>query len=140
MLHVSDWTAGVEIALVDQPNSKRVVARIHEGEKAQAVTGEGHSIPLRVLAKHDHPDAGVKAATSFIACTTPARGAWTVWHSDQIVEIENFLRQRTVPSLHLVGETQDHIGHRRVDDLPPETFPTRTHVVNGQQRLRPAAW
>lgn len=73
MLHVSDWTAGVEIALVDQPNSKRVVARIHEGEKAQAVTGEGHSIPLRVLAKHDHPDAGVKAATSFIACTTPAR-------------------------------------------------------------------
>jgi hypothetical protein len=84
------WTANVEIALVDQPNGKRVVARIHEGEKAQAVTGEGHSIPLRVLAKHDHSDGGVKAGDIIYSLHYTGEGAWKVWHSDQIVEIENF--------------------------------------------------
>jgi len=47
--------------LLDQPNGKKIVAQLHKGEKVQGVTGEVHSIPLRAIAKHDHPNEGVKA-------------------------------------------------------------------------------
>ena len=122
-----------------QPNSKKVVARIHKGEKAQAVTGDVHSIPLRVLAKHDHPDADVKGSDTIYILHYTDEGAWKVWYTGPDCGDRGFLRPRHAPSQHLAGEAQEHIGHRREDDLRKETFPTRTHLVSGQQRLRPAA-
>jgi hypothetical protein len=56
-----DWIANEEIALMDQPNGKKVVARIRKGEQVHAITGEVHRIPLRVVAQFDEPNAGIKA-------------------------------------------------------------------------------
>jgi len=49
-----------EITLVDSPNGKKRVARIRKGEKVRALTGEVHSIPLRVVVQMDDLDAKVK--------------------------------------------------------------------------------
>ena len=78
------------MALVDQPNGKKVVARIHKGEEVQALTGEVHSIPLRVVAKQDDPDAGVKAGDVIYVLNYIGEGAWKVWHNGKLVVVENF--------------------------------------------------
>ncbi len=53
-----EWVARTEVTLLDGPNRKRVVGRIKKGESVLALTGEVHSIPLRVVADRDYPDAG----------------------------------------------------------------------------------
>jgi hypothetical protein len=85
-----NWTASQGIALVEQPNSKKIVARIHKGEKVQALTGEVHSIPLRVVAGQDHPDAGVKRGEVIYILHYTGEGYWKVWHNGRLVEIDNF--------------------------------------------------
>jgi len=84
------WTANQEIALVDQPNGKKVVARLHKGEKVQGLTGEVHSIPLRVIAAYDDPNAKVKAGDVIYVLHYLGEGAWKVWHNGELVESENF--------------------------------------------------
>jgi hypothetical protein len=84
-----DWTVNEGVVLVDQPNGKRIVARIHKGEIVQAITGEVHSIPLRVVAGHDHPDAGVKAGDVIYILHYIGEGYSKVWHNGQLVEIDN---------------------------------------------------
>jgi hypothetical protein len=56
-----EWIARTNVTLLDDPNGKRVVGRVRKGQKVLALTGEVHSVPLRVVAHHDYPDAGVKA-------------------------------------------------------------------------------
>src|SRR6266478_6263107 len=53
-----EWVAHTDVTLLDSPNGKKVVGRIKRGEKVLALTGEVHSVPLRVTAKEDYPDAG----------------------------------------------------------------------------------
>jgi hypothetical protein len=85
-----NWTASQGIALVDQPNGKKIVARIHKGEKVQALTGEVHCIPLRVVAVQDDPDAGVKRGEVIYILHYTGEGYWKVWHNGRLVEIDNF--------------------------------------------------
>jgi hypothetical protein len=85
-----EWTAKEAIDLVDQPNGKRVVGQLHKGEKVQGVTGEVHSIPLRVVALNDDPDAKVKAGDVIYVLHYLGEGAWQVWHKGELVVIENF--------------------------------------------------
>src|SRR3977135_2566011 len=56
-----EWVARTDVTLLGSPNRKRVVGRIKKGERVLALTGEVHSVPLRVIAQHDYRDAGVKA-------------------------------------------------------------------------------
>lgn len=85
-----NWAATQEITLVDNPNGKKIVARIHKGEKVQALTGEVHSIPLRVVAELEHPDAKVNRGEVIYILHYIGEGYWKVWHNGQLVEIENF--------------------------------------------------
>jgi hypothetical protein len=71
-----EWTAKEAIALVDQPNGKRAVAQLHKGEKVQGVTGEVHSVPSRVVATKDNPNAKVKAGDVIYVLHYLGEGAW----------------------------------------------------------------
>ena len=76
--------------MLDKPNGKKNVARIQKGETVQAITGEVHSIPLRIVAKHDHPEGGVKPGDVIYILHYAGEGAWKVWHDGQLVYVENF--------------------------------------------------
>jgi len=39
------------VALLDSPNGKKSVGQIKKGDKVLALTGEVHSVPLRVTAR-----------------------------------------------------------------------------------------
>ena len=92
-----DWTANEGMALVDQPNGKKIVARIRKGEVVQAITGEVHSIPLRVVAKVPYPEADVKAGDVVYILHYLGEGYWKAWHKRRVVEIENFSDTGPVP-------------------------------------------
>src|ERR1700737_4566206 len=51
-----EWVARTDVTLLDIPNGKKVVGQIKKGEKVLALTGEVHSVPLRVVAHNDYPD------------------------------------------------------------------------------------
>jgi hypothetical protein len=85
------------MALIDKPKGKKVVARIAKGEKVQALTGEVHSIPLRVVAQHDHPDGKIKRGEVIYILHYMGEGNWKVWHNGELVDIENFSDEGPFP-------------------------------------------
>src|ERR1700680_3237001 len=85
-----NWVATQKITLVDHPNSKKLVAHVHKGEEVQGLTGEVHSIPLRVVATVDDPDAKLKRGDVIYVLHYVGEGYWRVWHNGQLVSIENF--------------------------------------------------
>ena len=78
------------MTLLDIPNGKKVVGQIKKGEKVLALTGEVHSVPLRVVAHNDYPDAGVKVGDTIHILHYIGEGYWKVWHDGKLVEVENF--------------------------------------------------
>jgi hypothetical protein len=92
-----EWTANQEISLVDQPNGKKVVAQLHKGEKVQGVTGEVHSIPMRVIAKYDDPETGVKIGDVIYALHYDGEGYWKVWHKGKLKDMEGILDKGPTP-------------------------------------------
>ena len=84
-----EWAANESIALVDQPNGKKVLAQLHKGEKVQGVTGEVHSIPLRAIARRDDPSTGVKAGDVIYVLHPVGEGSWKVWHKGKLVETDD---------------------------------------------------
>ncbi len=85
-----EWVARTDVTLLDSPNGKRVVGRVKKGQKVLALTGEVHSVPLRVVAYHDYPDAGVKAGDTVYVLHYVGEGYWKVWYDGKLVEIEDF--------------------------------------------------
>jgi len=84
-----EWVAKQEISLIDHPDGKRIVAQLHKGEKVQGVTGEVHSIPLRLIAKHDYPNEGVKVGDVVYVLHPVGEGYWKVWHNGKLVDIDD---------------------------------------------------
>jgi hypothetical protein len=84
-----EWAAKEVIALVDQPNGKKVVAQLHKGEKVQGVTGEVHSTPLRMVATYNTPDGKVKTGDVIYVLHYIGEGAWKAWHNGELVDLEN---------------------------------------------------
>jgi hypothetical protein len=85
-----EWVARTGVTLLDIPNGKRVVGQIRKGEKVVALTGEVHSVPLRVVAHNDYPDAGVKAGDTIYILHYIGEGYWKVWHDGKLVEMAEF--------------------------------------------------
>jgi hypothetical protein len=85
-----EWVARTDETLVDSPNGKNVVGRIKKGEKVLALTGEVHSVPVRVVAHDAYPDAGVKAGDIIYILHYIGEGYWKAWHDGKVIEIENF--------------------------------------------------
>lgn len=91
------WIAREKISLLDKPKGKTVVARLQKGEKVQAITGEVHSIPLRVVAEHDHPEAGVKPGDIIYILHYEGECNWKAWRNGQIVHVANCSDEGPVP-------------------------------------------
>lgn len=85
-----EWVALTNVTLLDAANGKKVVGQIKKGEKVLALTGEVHSVPLRVVAKEDDPDAGVKAGDTFYILHYEGEGYYKVWRDGKLVDIQNF--------------------------------------------------
>jgi len=69
---------------------RSLLARSKKGEKVLALTAEVHSVPLRVTAKDDYPDAGVKAGDMIYILHYEGEGYWTAWHDGKVIQIDNF--------------------------------------------------
>jgi hypothetical protein len=85
-----EWVANQKMALLDSPNGKKVVARVAKGDKVQALTGEVHSVPLRVVAQVDHPESNVKRGDVIYILHYMGEGSWKAWHNGQLLDVENF--------------------------------------------------
>ena len=85
-----EWVTRTDLTLFDIPNGKRVVGQIRKGEKMLALTGEVHSVPLRVVAHKNYPDAGVKAGDTIYILHYIGEGYWKVWHDGNLVDVEDF--------------------------------------------------
>jgi hypothetical protein len=93
------WVARTEVTLLESPNGKRVVGRIKKGERVLALTGEVHSVPLRVIAQHDYPDAGVKIGDAIYILHYEGEGYCKIWHDGNVVDVENFLEEGAPPRI-----------------------------------------
>jgi hypothetical protein len=92
-----EWIARTDAPLLDSPNGKKVVGRIKKGEKVKALTGEVHSVPLRVIAQHDYPNAGVKAGDTIYILHYEGEGSCKVWHHGKALDVENFSEDAAEP-------------------------------------------
>ena len=85
-----EWVARTDVTLLDSPNGKGVVGQFKKGEKVLALTGEVHSVPLRVVAHKDYPEAGVKSGDTIYVLHYIGEGYWKAWHDGKVVELEDF--------------------------------------------------
>jgi hypothetical protein len=92
-----EWIARTDVTLLDSPNGKKVVGRIKKGERVLALTGEVHSVPLRVIAQHDDSDAGVKVGDTIYILHYEGEGYYKVWHDGKVVDVENFSDKAAQP-------------------------------------------
>src|SRR5438477_1090405 len=105
-----EWVAKKDKTLVNAPNGKKVVAHIHKGERVQAITGEVHSHPLRVVARHDHLEAGVKVGDTIYILHYMGEGYWKVWHNGKLIDIENFSDEGPYPKYTWWVKLKTHAG------------------------------
>lgn len=91
------WTARRALEIVDRPGGDRVVDRVRPSEPVEALTGEVHCRPLRMVATRDHPEPGSFEPTSphiakgetFYLLHYLGEGAWKIWFRGSLTEIEN---------------------------------------------------
>lgn len=92
-----EWVARTDVTLLDTPNAKSAVGQIKKGEKVLALTGEVHSVPLRVVVHKDYPEAGVKTGDTVYVLHYEGEGYWKAWHDGKIVDLEDFPGTGTKP-------------------------------------------
>jgi hypothetical protein len=64
-----DWRAEGKVALFDHPDGRKM-GELDQGEWVTALTGETHSMPLRIVASREVAEAGIHPATFFTYCIT----------------------------------------------------------------------
>ncbi|HJT07243.1 MAG TPA: hypothetical protein VJ747_09970 [Stellaceae bacterium] len=97
-----EWFADRDITLWDRPNSTQIVAHLRKDDAVDGLTGEVHSIPLRVTAGTDLPLTAIgpavagnaeapdmiKAGDVFYVLHYAGEGVWKVWHRGKVAELE----------------------------------------------------
>src|SRR3954468_14746055 len=53
-----EWTAIRDVNVRKRPGESEIVDRIRRGERVQAITGEVHCRPVRMVATKNHPEPG----------------------------------------------------------------------------------
>ena len=84
-----EWVARTYVTLLDSPNGKKVVGQINKGERVLALTGEVHSVPVRVIAQQDYPEAKIKAGDTVYILHYEGEGFWKAWHDGTVVDVED---------------------------------------------------
>jgi len=85
-----EWVTRSDVTLFDSPNGKRVVGRVKKGQKVLALTGEVHSVPLRMIAHYDFPDGGVKKGDTVYLLHYVGEGYWKAWHDGKLFDTADF--------------------------------------------------
>ncbi len=98
------WTARKEVPLLDRPNGHHVIGRVHSGEVVLGITGEVHSIPVRVVATQDHnPDDGtypaIKKGKVFYLLHPCGEGVWAVWFNGRPGCIQSLWEDSASPQM-----------------------------------------
>ena len=84
-----DWTALEPITLYDVPNGKTAVGALKKGEVVKALTGEVHSIPVRVTATHDIAETDIKKGDAFYVLHYEGECYWTLWFKGKVAHAES---------------------------------------------------
>jgi hypothetical protein len=91
-----EWLARRSLPVYERAGGARIIARLQKGERVQALNGEVHCRPVRVIAGRDDPAAGSYEPTSprirkgqmFYLLHYEGEGHWRVWFSGQITTVE----------------------------------------------------
>ncbi len=89
-----EWIARRALTVLDRPGGSEV-ARINKGDRVQAITGEVHCRPLRVVADRNHPESGSYEPTSplirkgqvYYLLHYLGEGQWKVWFQGKLAVI-----------------------------------------------------
>ncbi len=109
--------------LYDQPNGVRVVGHLRAGERVTGLTGEVHSVPIRVVAKEtildpEHFDRTmIPRGASLLDHSLLGRGPLAGVVSRQRNHRGKHVGRRPLSASYLVGSGEDGEGRDRLDDL-----------------------
>ena len=87
-----EWFAAKPLALVDRPEGRRVVARLREGERVTAITGETRSVPLAITSPIDISEAGIHKGDRIYVLHYEGENRWAVWFRGKQADAELILR------------------------------------------------
>lgn len=83
-----EWLASKPLSLVDSPEGRRVVARLREGERVTAITGETRSVPLPMRSPVNIPEAGIHRGNQIFVLHYKGEGIWAVWFGGKLADAE----------------------------------------------------
>jgi len=98
-----EWTAKKAIDLYDKPNGTRIVGHLRAGEHVAGLTGEVHSIPIRVVAKEnipdpEHPDRTmIPKGQGFYVIHYLGEGNWLAWYRGNLTTVESMSEDGPFP-------------------------------------------
>jgi hypothetical protein len=82
-----DWRAERPVVLFDRPDGRRI-AELGKEEWIRALTGETHSIPLRVVASREVPEAGIHPGDVFYVLHYEGEFYWLIWYEGKTFNAE----------------------------------------------------
>jgi hypothetical protein len=83
------WQARQSLPVFDRPNGKSV-SQLNRGEWIQALTGEIHSVPLKIVATRDVPEAGIHPRDTFYVLHYEGEGYWKIWFKGKLFSAEAY--------------------------------------------------
>jgi hypothetical protein len=82
-----NWHAERKVVLFNRPNGRRI-GELDKGEWVEALTGETHSIPLRVVASRDVAEAGIHPGDVFYVLRYEGEFYWKIWYRGKTFDAE----------------------------------------------------
>lgn len=92
------WTATKESVLYAKIKSKKIVATVKPDEKVEAINGEVHVVPLKIIAPKSIPDTGIKAGDVIYVLTHTGEGFYLVWHKGKFFDLDPPMQEGQYPA------------------------------------------
>ena len=83
-----DWRTERETTVFDKPGGRKI-AKLNKGEWINALDGETHSIPLRVVATHEITEAGIHRGDTFYVLHYEGEFYWKIWYKGKTFDTES---------------------------------------------------
>lgn len=83
-----DWRVARNVVLFDKPDGRRI-ADLDQGEWVKALTGETRSIPLRIVASREIPEAGIHPGDVFYVLHYEGESTWKIWYEGKTFDAES---------------------------------------------------
>ena len=82
-----NWQAERRVTVLNRPNGKSI-GELDKGEWVQALTGETHSVPLKVVATREVPEAGIHPGDVFYVLHYEGEFYWKIWFKGKLFDAE----------------------------------------------------